>query len=138
MKLQMRLAVAILLPVTITVVAVVTLVMGLSATSTISSVEATLADRQEEMIGVLTEQFSGSVRFAKMDTVEAAFASYSADPDFGLAAAGAVGAQGNVLLEYGTDPELIASSLGLAAQALAEERLVAVTVGDHHIAAHPA
>ncbi|HEV7275792.1 MAG TPA: methyl-accepting chemotaxis protein [Devosiaceae bacterium] len=138
MKLRMRLAAAILLPVTVTVVAVVTLVMVLSATSNIASVETTLADRQEEMIGVLTEQFAGSVRFGKMDTVEAAFTSYSADPDFGLAAAGAVSAQGDVLLEYGSNPELITDSLAVATQALAEERLVAVTAGDFHIAAHPA
>jgi methyl-accepting chemotaxis protein len=138
MKFQFRLASAVLIPVTVAITAVVALVMFLSATSNIRSVEAMLSDRQQEMIGVLTEQFAGSVRFGKMDTVEAAFASYSADPNFGLAAAGAVDAQGGTLLQYGADEQLIASSMAVAAQALATQQLVSVKEGAHHIAAHPA
>ena len=138
MKLRLTLAPAILIPVAATVIAVVSLVMFLSASSNIASVERTLSDRQDEMIQVLTDQFAGSVRFAKMEPVEAAFAQYQADPDFGLAAGGAVDAQGKPILQFGADSTLLASGMAAAAKALEEKQLVSLIVGTYHIAAYPA
>src|SRR5690606_24054678 len=101
-------------------------------------VKQTLADRQDEMIRVLTQQFAGSVRFKKMDTVEAAFAQYREDADFGLVAAGALDAQGNTILEFGDDRAQTAASLAVAQEALAADALVSRRDGKHHIAAYPA
>ncbi|MHB1101876.1 MAG: methyl-accepting chemotaxis protein [Devosia sp.] len=138
MKFRLKLAPAILIPVTVTIVAVVALVMFLSASSNIATVERTLSERQDEMIQVLTAQFAGSVRFAKMETVEAAFTQYQADPDFGLAAGGAVDAQGQPILQFGADPALVSSSIAVAAKALADQGLASQIVGNFHIAAYPA
>ena len=101
MKLRVPLSLAILAPVVVTILGVVGLAMFLSASSNMASVERALQGGQEEMIGVLTEQFAGSVRFGKMEAVEAAFKAYQADPDFGLAAAGAVDATGAPILQFG-------------------------------------
>jgi methyl-accepting chemotaxis protein len=138
MKFRFSLSLAILLPMTLTIVAVVGLVMFLSASSNIAMVEKTLTDRQAEMISVLAEQFAGTIRFTKMDAVETAFELYQADPDFGLAAAGAVDAQSNPILEFGADPELVAEALTAAKAAFSENRLVSVRSGPFHIAAQPA
>ena len=107
MKFRFPLSIAILLPVAATLVVVLGLTLFLSASSNIATVEQTLRDRQDEMIRVLTEQFSGSVRFAKMEPVQQSFEAYKADPDFGLAAAGAIDAAGNPVLEFGVDPALV-------------------------------
>ena len=138
MKLRIPLAAAILAPVALTIAATVVIVMVLSSISNMSMVERTLADRQDEMIRVLTEQFAGSVRFGKMEAVSESFAAYKADPDFGLSAAGAVDAQGNAILEFGDDPAQIASAIAVAQQALSSDQLVSVREGNHHIAAYPA
>jgi methyl-accepting chemotaxis protein len=138
MKFRVPLAAAILLPVALTIAATVVLVLFLSATSNMATVKQTLADRQDEMIHVLTEQFSGSVRFAKMESVAESFAQYKADPDFGLTAAGAVDAQGNPILEFGDDAGQVSRAIAVAAEALAKQELVSVREGNQHIAAYPA
>src|SRR5690606_38328664 len=138
MKLRLPLAAAILLPVTLTISATAVLAMILSAMGNMAMVEKTLADRQDEMISVLTEQFAGSVRFAKMEAVEESFTQYKADPDFGLSAAGAVDAQGNALLEFGDDAQQVESTTAIAREALERQEMVSVTQGNHHIAAYPA
>jgi methyl-accepting chemotaxis protein len=137
MKLRIPLAAAILLPVALTIAATVVVVMSLSAMSNMAMVEKTLADRQTEMIRVLTEQFAGSVKFGKMEAVEESFAAYKADPDFGLSAAGAVNAQGGPILVFGDEAQAEAT-LRVAAEALARNELVSTREGRHHIAAHPA
>jgi methyl-accepting chemotaxis protein len=138
MKLRFPLAAAILLPVALTIAATVTVVMFLAAMSNMEMVEKTLADRQDEMIRVLTEQFAGSVRFGKMEPVAEALAAYKADPDFGLSAGGAVDAQGNAILEFWDDEAQVASAIAVARRALESEALVSVRQGHHHIAAYPA
>ena len=138
MKLRFSLALAILLPVTVTAIAVMGPVMFLSGLSNTAMVEQTLTDRQAEMISVLTEQFTGTIRFTKMDAVKSAFEVYQADPDYGLAAAGAVDAQGNTILEFGTDAALVAEAIDAAKTAFTEKRLVSVRSGPFHIAAQPA
>jgi methyl-accepting chemotaxis protein len=138
MKLRVPLATAILVPVALTIIATVALVLFLSATSNIASVKQTLTDQQNEMIQVLTAQFAGSVRFAKMEPVADAFTRYAADPDFGLSAAGAVNAQGEPILEFGENAELVARALEVAAEAHAGQKLVSIREGNQHIAAYPA
>jgi methyl-accepting chemotaxis protein len=138
MKLRFSLNLAILLPVAATLVVVLGLTLVLSATSNIDTVERTLRDRQQEMIRVLTEQFAGSVRFAKMEPVQASFEDYKADPDFGLVAAGAVNASGQPVLEFGDDAPLVAAGISLATQAVAANAMVAAMQGSYHIAAYPA
>jgi methyl-accepting chemotaxis protein len=138
MKLRIPLAAAILLPVALTIAATAMIVMFLSASSNMTMVQATLSDRQDEMIRVLTEQFAGSVRFAKMEPVQEAFTAYKADPDFGLSAAGAVDAHGNPILQFGDDTAQVARAIEVAARALESETLVSVRDGNHHIAAYPA
>jgi methyl-accepting chemotaxis protein len=138
MKLRLSLAPAILGPAAITLVVVVALVAYMGATTTIKTLEETLGARQDEMISVLTDQFAGSVKFGKMDSVEASFAQYKADPDFGLVAAGAVDGQGQSILEFGDDKSVSAQGLQVAADALKNEALVSITSGDYHIAAAPA
>jgi len=138
MKFRFSLAIAILVPVTATIVAVVGLVMFLSGSSNIAMVEKTLTDRQAEMISVLTEQFAGTIRFTKMDAVRSAFEAYQADPDFGLAAGGAVDAQGNPILEFGADAAILAEAINVAKTAFSESRPISVRSGPFHIAAQPA
>jgi methyl-accepting chemotaxis protein len=90
------------------------------------------------MIEVLTGQFAGSVRFGKMEAVEESFTAYQADPDFGLAAAGAVDAQGMPILEFGVDTALNAQATEVAKEALAANALVSRVDGTIHYAAYPA
>jgi methyl-accepting chemotaxis protein len=138
MKLRFPLAAAILVPVALTIAATAVVVMVLAAISNMATVQQTLADRQDEMIEVLTQQFAGSVRFAKMDAVQQSFEQYQADPDFGLTAAGAVDAQGKPILEFGDDPAEVKASLAAASEALASQHTVSIRSGSHHIAAVPA
>ena len=138
MNVRISLATALLVPVALTLAATVAVVLFLSASSNMATVKQTLSDRQDEMIRVLTEQFAGSVRFAKMEPVEASFAQYKADPNFGLAAAGAIDANGKTILEFGDDPAQVAETIAVAAEALTRRDLVSVRVGNHHIAAYPA
>jgi methyl-accepting chemotaxis protein len=138
MKFRLNLTPAILLPVGATIFVVVGLVMYLSGASAMATVERTLASGQSEMIRVLTGQFAGSVRFAKMDTVEESFTAYQADPDFGLAAAGAVDAQGQPILQFGPDPALSGKAITIAGEALAANALVSQVDGTIHYAAYPA
>ncbi|HEY9009379.1 MAG TPA: methyl-accepting chemotaxis protein [Devosia sp.] len=138
MKLRFSLTPAILIPVAATLAVVVGLTMFLSAQSSMRSVEETLRSGQEEMIQVLTEQFAGSVRFAKMETVQAAFTAYQADPNFGLVAGGAVNAAGEPILQFGADPALVQSSIAMARQALESQSGVSTVEGSYHVAARPA
>jgi methyl-accepting chemotaxis protein len=138
MKLRFSLSLAILLPVAATILVVLGLTLFLSASSNIGIVEQTLRDRQDEMIRVLTEQFAGSVRFAKMDTVQQSFEAYREDPDFGLAAAGAIDATGKPVLEFGDDASLVAAGVAVANEALAGDSLATQMQGPYHIAAYPA
>ena len=138
MKLRLNLTPAILLPVAATIFVVAGLVMYLSSASAIATVERTLASGQSEMIEVLTGQFAGSVRFGKMEAVEESFAAYQADPDFGLAAAGAVDAQGQAILQFGADTALSGKAIEIAKEALAANALVSRVDGTIHYAAYPA
>jgi methyl-accepting chemotaxis protein len=138
MKLRLNLTPAILLPVAATIFVVVGLVMYLSGASAIATVERTLATGQSEMIEVLTGQFAGSVRFAKMETVEDSFTKYQADPEFGLAAAGAIDAQGQPILEFGADPALSGKAIEIAKESLSANELVSRVDGTIHYAAYPA
>ena len=138
MKLRVPLSLSILAPVVVTILGVVGLAMFLSASSNMASVEKALQGGQEEMIGVLTEQFAGSVRFGKMESVEEAFRAYQADPDFGLAAAGAVDASGAPILQFGENADLVAQSIAVAGEALAAKAPATTVSGAYHIAAHPA
>ncbi len=138
MRFRLNLTPTILLPVAATLFVVVGLVMYLSGASAMATVERTLADGQTEMIRVLTAQFSGSVRLAKMDSVEKAFAGYQADADFGLVAAGAVDAQGKPLLAVGVDTAAGARVLETARAALERNGLVSRVEGSIHYAAYPA
>ena len=138
MKFRLNLTPAILLPVAATVFVVVGLVMYLSGASAIATVERTLATGQSEMIRVLTGQFAGSVRFGKMESVEDSFAAYQADPDFGLAAAGAIDAHGQPLLEFGADETLSGKAIEVAKDALSTNGLVSRVDGTIHYAAYPA
>ncbi|HEY4201896.1 MAG TPA: methyl-accepting chemotaxis protein [Devosiaceae bacterium] len=138
MSFRLPLAPAILVPAAITLVVVVALVISLGASNTMTTLEASLSARQNEMIRVLTAQFAGSVKFDKMDTVQASFTDYQVDPDFGLAAAGAVDGQGKTLLSFGNKPDLQARSLEIAAKALTAKDVVSTISGDYHIAAAPA
>jgi len=138
MKLRIPLSLAILVPVATTILAVVGLTMVLSASSNIATVEQTLRDRQDEMIKVLTTQFAGGVKFGKMDPVSAAFTEYKSDPDFGLAAAGAVNAMGESILRFGDDQGLIDQGIALANEAIKTDSLATLNSGDFHLAAYPA
>ncbi|MEO7221294.1 MAG: methyl-accepting chemotaxis protein [Devosia sp.] len=138
MKFRLNLTPAILLPVAATVFVVVGLVMYLSGASAIATVERTLATGQSEMIRVLTGQFAGSVRFAKVEAVEESFAAYQADPDFGLAAAGAIDAQGQTILQFGPDPALSGRAIEIAKESLSANALVSRVDGTIHYAAYPA
>ena len=129
MKLRLNLTPAILLPVAATIFVVVGLVMYLSGASAIATVERTLATGQSEMIEVLTGQFAGSVRFAKMETVEDSFRAYQADPNFGLVAAGAIDAQGQPILTFGSDTTQSARAIELAKDSLAANGLVSRVEG---------
>src|SRR3982751_6096942 len=101
MKFRLSLAPAILLPVTATILLVVAFAMVLSSLSNMAQVEDTLRGQQDQMIQVLAQQFAGSVRFAKMDVVTTSLENYQKQPDFGLAAASAVDAQGKQILDFG-------------------------------------
>jgi methyl-accepting chemotaxis protein len=138
MKIRIPLSLAILIPVATTILAVVGLTMVLSASSNIATVEKTLRDRQKEMIQVLTAQFAGSVKFGKMEAVEASFAGYKADPDFGLAAAGAVNAAGEPILKFGDNQTLVDQGIALAVEATKTDTLATLSSGDFHLAAYPA
>ncbi len=138
MKLRMTLAPAILLPVTATIFLVVAFAMVLSSLSNMSQVEDTLRDQQDQMIQVLAQQFAGSVRFAKMDVVTAALENYQKEPEFGLAAAGAVDAQGKSLLDFGGRADLAETTAKVAADALKNNALSSLVAGNYHYAAYPA
>jgi methyl-accepting chemotaxis protein len=138
MKLRITLAPAILLPVTATILLVVAFAMVLSSLSSMSQVEDTLRDQQDQMIQVLAQQFAGSVRFAKTDVVTAALENYQQQPQFGLAAASAVDAQGKPLLDFGERADLGKTSAIVAAQALETNALASTVEGNYHFAAYPA
>jgi methyl-accepting chemotaxis protein len=138
MKLRISLAPAILLPVTATILLVVAFAMLLSSLSSMAQVESTLRDQQDQMIQVLAQQFAGSVRFAKMDVVTAALENYQKQPNFGLAAASAVDAQGKSLLDFGDRADLSKTTADVAAQALKNNALASVVEGNYHFAAYPA
>ena len=138
MKLRFSLTPQILVPVAATFLVVVALAMFLSGASNIATLEETVSARQDELIGVLTDQFAGSVKFGKMDTVQAAFAGYKNDPHFGLVAAGAVDAQGKALLNFGDDRGLVDKGIALAAQAVSSQKPASVLDGSLHLAAVPA
>ena len=138
MKLRLSLTPQILGPVALTFLVVVALAMFLSGTSNIATLGQTVSARQDELIRVLTDQFSGGVKFGKMETVEAAFTAYRQDPGFGLVAAGAVDAQGKSTLSVGDDKALAAQGIALAATAVATSAAASVLAGSFHIAAVPA
>ena len=138
MKLRLSLAPAILIPVTATIIAVAGLIIFLSASSNIASVEKTLAAQQDEMIGVLTAQFAGSVKFGKMESVQASFESYQKEPEFGLTEAGAIDAQGKSILHFGEDEARLALADEVATAALTNGTLESRIDGNYHIAAAPA
>ncbi|RYE88021.1 MAG: HAMP domain-containing protein, partial [Hyphomicrobiales bacterium] len=138
MKFRLSLTPAILIPVAITIAMVAGLTLFLSASSNMASVERTLADRQNEMIMLVSKQFSGNLRFNKLETVTNAFAGYQEDADFGLIAGGGVDRNGATSLSFGDNPTLAARAVEIAAQALATESLASTTEGEYHIAAYPA
>ena len=138
MKFRLSLAPAILLPVTATILLVVAFAMVLSSLSSMSQVEDTLRGQQDQMIQVLAQQFAGSVRFAKMDVVTASLENYQKQPDFGLAAASAVDAQGKSLLDFGGRSDLAATTARMAADALKNNALASTVEGNYHFAAYPA
>ena len=138
MRLTIKLAPAILLPVIATILAVVGLSTVLSSLSNMATVEDTLRDQQDQMIQVLAQQFSGSVRFAKMDVVTAALQSYQQQPQFGLTAAAAIDGQGKTLLNFGGRTDLDGTALQLANEALQSQKLASRLIGDFHYAAYPA
>jgi methyl-accepting chemotaxis protein len=138
MKLRLTLAPAILLPVTATILLVVGLAMVLSSLSNMGSVEKTLGDQQDQMIQVLAQQFAGSVRFNKMDIVTTSLENYRQQPEFGLAAAGALDAKGNSLLAFGGRPDLDSLATAVANDALKANGLVSKVEGNYHYAAFPA
>jgi methyl-accepting chemotaxis protein len=90
------------------------------------------------MIQVLAQQFAGSVRFNKMDVVTAALDNYRQQPEFGLAAAGAVDAKGNSLLSFGDRADLDPTAAAVAGDALEANGLASRVEGNYHYAAFPA
>jgi methyl-accepting chemotaxis protein len=138
MALRIKLAPAILVPMAVTLLGVVGLALFLSAQSNFRTVESTLSGQQDKMIAVLAEQFSGSIRFAKLEPVQAALEGYAADPDFGLTAASAVDGQGQAILSFGAEPSRADTAAAVAAEAFATGGLVSRVEGDIHYAAYPA
>ncbi len=138
MALRIKIAPAILVPVAFTLLGVVGLALLLSAQSNMRMVESTLSGQQDKMISVLAEQFAGSIRFNKLEPVQQALGGYEADPDFGLAAAGAVDGQGQTLLAFGEDASRSARATEVAVEALKTGGLVSRVEGDMHYAAFPA
>ena len=138
MKLRLSLTPAILIPVAATIAIVVGLTLWLSASSNMASVEKTLADRQNEMIMLLSKQFSGNLRFNKVDTVAAAFTGYTEDADFGFVAGGGVDRNGAAILTFGENTAMADRAIAIAGEALKTQDLATVTEGDYHIAAFPA
>ncbi len=138
MALRIKIAPAILFPVAFTLLGVVGLALLLSAQSNMRMVESTLSGQQDKMISVLAEQFAGSIRFNKLEPVQQALAGYETDPDFGLAAAGAIDGQGQSVLAFGQDASRSARTVEVAAEAFKSGGLVSRVEGDMHYAAFPA
>jgi methyl-accepting chemotaxis protein len=138
MAMRINLALAILVPMVVTLLGVVGLTMFLSAQSNFSTVEKTLSGQQDKMIAVLAEQFAGGIRFGKLEPVEEALAGYQADPDFGLVGAGAVDAQGTALLSFGADAAHSEAAAEVAGEAVKSGALVTRVEAGIHYAAYPA
>jgi methyl-accepting chemotaxis protein len=138
MRLRLSLTPQILGPVAITFLAVVALAMFLSGSSNIATLAETVSARQDELIHVLTDQFAGSVKFGKTDTMQAAFTGYAQDPEFGLVAAGAVDAQGKPVLQFGGDKTLSDAGMAVATRAVSTGQPQSALVGTIHVAAVPA
>ncbi|MBN9307187.1 MAG: HAMP domain-containing protein [Devosia sp.] len=73
-----------------------------------------------------------------MDVVTTALENYQKEPEFGLAAAGAVDAQGKSLLDFGGRADLAETTARVAADALKTNALASVVSGNYHYAAYPA
>jgi len=137
MAIRVPLTPAILIPIAATVLGVVGLTLLLSSLSNFSTVETVLEDQQNSLIEVLGNQYAGSIKFGKLETVQADLDKYKLDPEFGLAASAIVDAQGKAILSYGEDTALTASVAGVATEALQQQSPVSRIVGTIHIAAVP-
>ena len=138
MLLRPKLASAILIPTAVTLMAVVGLTMLLSSLSSFRSVEATVAAQQDELIEVLGLQYSGNIKFAKAEPIDADLAKYQAKPTFGLAGAAVLDGRGKSLLTFGGDATVSEAAAAVAAEAMAAGARVSRVVGDIHYAAVPA
>jgi len=134
----MPLTPAILVPIAATVLGVVGLTLLLSSLSNFSTVETVLEDQQNTLIEVLGNQYAGSIKFGKLETVQADLDRYKLDPEFGLAASVVLDAQGKAMLSYGENTDLTATVAGVAAEALQQQSMVSRIVGTTHVAAVPA
>ena len=138
MKLRIPLSLAILVPVAATIVVVAGLILFLAGQSSRTQIETAVTAGQDQLIQALTQQFAGSVKFNKLEPVQAAFEEYRANPDIGLSVGAVLNAAGEPLLEFGDDRGALDRAIALGNTALQGDSLAASTASSIHYAAFPA
>jgi methyl-accepting chemotaxis protein len=138
MAIRITMTPAILVPIGTTLLGVVGLTLLLSSLSNFKTVESVLEDQQKTLIGVLGNQYAGAIKFGKLEPVKADLDNYKLDPEFGLAGAAVVDAQGKTTLAYGDDIAFGDTVVAVATEALQQQAPVSRTVGTMHVAAVPA
>jgi len=138
MNLRVPLSFAILAPVAATLVVVAGLILFLSGQSTRNQVVDTVAVGQDQLIAALTQQFSGAVKFNKLEPLQQSLEAAAADPDVALNTGVALNAAGEALLQFGEDPTLLDAAIALGQRAMSSDGLVSSIVGATHLSAYPA
>jgi methyl-accepting chemotaxis protein len=134
---RLRLTSAILIPTALAMLAAIAISMTLSALSNVNMVSRLISSQQDDLIAALTTVHAGSVKFGKMEPIEAQLNDFSSNPMSGVVGAVVFDAQGKALLTY---PEQNASTERLssfAADAGSTDTSVTVKDGDLHYAVAP-
>ena len=134
---RLKLTSAILIPTALAMLVAIAISMTLSALSNVNMVSKLISSQQDDLIAALTTVHAGSVKFGKMEPIEAQLADFTNNPMSGVVGAVVFDAQGNALLTY---PEQNASTdrlASLAADAGSTDTTVTTKEGDVHMAVAP-
>ena len=134
---RLKLTSAILIPTALAMLAAIAIGMTLSALSNVNMVSRLISSQQDDLIAALTTVHAGSVKFGKMEPIQAQLADFTNNPMSGVVGAVVFDAQGTTLLTY---PEQNASTdrlSSLSADAIATDATVTVREADLHMAVAP-
>ncbi len=134
---RLKLTSAILIPTALAMLVAIAISMTLSALSNVNMVSRLISSQQDDLIAALTTVHAGSVKFGKMEPIEAQLNDFTNNPMSGVVGAVVYDTQGKALLTY---PEQNASTDRLssfAADAASSDTTMTIKEGDLHYAVAP-